>query len=285
MRINKLVDKLINKPIKDKAVFFNRWKPPYVVEPKYDGERVLLIKTDEQIYMANRHNFIYTPDEYPSLFKPFNHLPHRTILDGELISTRGNLYTFLRDRIRFRDHLKLIVFDILMMDGEDKRPLPLLERKDLIDHLLPTESIEYHLADSREQAEWLFSRYVEEGYEGVVVKSNTPYTARNSWLKIKETETIDVIVTAIAETPNYIKTGTPESFEIAVYNGDKLTPLGRVSSGRPEIKRTIKVGDVIEVEYQEVIRNGSSISLRHPRIIRIRYDKPQRDCTIEQLKP
>jgi bifunctional non-homologous end joining protein LigD len=278
--VNRTVNRLINHPIKDQAFFFNRWKPPYIVEPKWDGERAVFVKTRKQTYIANRYSSIYTPSEYPQLFKPLSHLKENTIIDGELTSGE-NVYDLLRDRVRNKDKLKLIPFDILMLEGEDLRNLTLLERKSIMEHIgLKTE---YTIAQSKEEVMEVFREAVEKGFEGVVVKADAPYTAKNSWLKIKKTETIDVIVTGIAETPHYLKTGEPESFTIAVYVNGKLTPIGKVSSGNPNLKRQIKTGDIIEVEYQEILKEADSISLRHPRILRIRKDIPPEDCNIEKL--
>jgi ATP-dependent DNA ligase len=209
----------------------------------------------------------------PEVFTPFKS-DVDMILDGELIALNGGVYDFLKERSKGKN-LKFVAFDCLYY-SKDVRNLPLLERKKFI----PNNPIEFEFANSKDEILKLFNKAVKD-YEGVVVKANVAYGKNHSWIKIKKINTIDCIVTKIAETKDYIENGFPRSFHIAVKDGDKLVEIGRASSLKKGINPfDIKVGSIIEVDYQEVLRRNG-ISLRHPRVIKIRRDKSEDECLID----
>jgi bifunctional non-homologous end joining protein LigD len=82
----------------------------------------------------------------------------------------------------------LVVFDLLELDGEDLRPLPLLDRRDPV-HWFGSpvpgiQAIQY----VETHGEALFSEIVRHGQEGLVAKRlDLLYRAgrQSSWLKIK----------------------------------------------------------------------------------------------------
>lgn len=101
-------------------------------------------------------------------------------------------------------------------------------------------------------------RMIDDGYEGLVLRQG------NKWLKVKPEETYDVPVTGI--------TGGSGKYEGMV--GALVTPMGKVSgmtdAQRKEWVDGSIIGHTIEVKCMELTKNGK---FRHPRLIRVRYDK------------
>lgn len=119
-------------------------KPPdgsgWVHEIKWDGYRV-------QAHLANGKATIYTRrgHDWTRQFQPIAdtvaHLPARSaIIDGEavVLSETGiaDFHELRRELDGRSSRLRLQAFDLLAIDGEDLRPLPLLERKARLEKLL-----------------------------------------------------------------------------------------------------------------------------------------------------
>jgi ATP-dependent DNA ligase len=83
----------------------------------------------------------------------------------------------------------LIVFDVLQADHVDMRPLPLSERKAwLRAHVTPRPGL--HVIEGVEtHGEALFAAMVDQDFEGVGKKLDSPYKGgrQPTWLKIKNT--------------------------------------------------------------------------------------------------
>jgi bifunctional non-homologous end joining protein LigD len=80
-------------------------------------------------------------------------------------------------------------FDLLQLDGEDLTRLPLLERKEKLETILPAKSPILRYSDHIQgRGEELLNRFCDAGLEGVISKlADSDYVgARDgSWLKIK----------------------------------------------------------------------------------------------------
>ena len=97
------------------------------------------------------------------------------------------------------------------------------------------------------------------GYEGLVLRSG------DKWLKVKDKQTEDVKILDLVEGKGkYV--GKLGAF---------LTPIGKVGTGftdaqRAEFNDQSLIGETVEVEFMEYTKEGKA---RHPRFIRMRYDK------------
>ncbi|MDO8672437.1 MAG: hypothetical protein Q7O66_13560, partial [Dehalococcoidia bacterium] len=128
------------------------------------------------------------------------------ILDGEIVSANGKSFQDgIQPRVnRDRDismavkamPAKLVVFDILELDGTSVEGLPLLDRKSILNQIVvPTPTVE--LAPYYDDGVGLFAQaeamkaindgIYRQGEEGIVGKSKTGRYARDKreWLKVK----------------------------------------------------------------------------------------------------
>lgn len=107
--------------------------------------------------------------------------------------------------------------------------------------------------------EELLEATVRQGHEGLVLRQG------DKWLKVKPTETYDVVIKSIIEgTGKYVG-----------MMGALMTDKGKVGTGftdamRKEYFHPAYVGHIIEVECMSLTKDGK---FRHPRFKRVRWDK------------
>jgi ATP-dependent DNA ligase len=245
---------------------------PTICEPKIDGIRVFLFKSGDKLVLSSKHGAVYTPKSSPKVFanvREFLHAPHRMILDGEYVSSRG-----------------LFLFDVLHVDDRDLRPLVLRERKKVLREILKGTGLEvpFKLAESSEEMLALKDRFIKEGNEGLVAKNPlSTYGEPNSWLKVKRYDTIDVFIMDYEKTQEMERTGIPRSWYVGVYDGEgRRVELGKVGAFVEKVDpRQVKKGSVVEVRFQEVTDDKK---LRGAFMLRVRHDKLPRECLLSQIK-
>ena len=110
------------------------------------------------------------------------------ILDGEIICTDETGRPIFLEMLRGRHPVCFIAFDLLWLNGEDLRPLPLVERKARLRRLLRHRSnhliAEAMSVDGRGKA--LMAAVEQHDLEGIVAKlKSDPYRRGVHWWKIK----------------------------------------------------------------------------------------------------
>lgn len=95
-----------------------------------------------------------------------------------------------------------MAFDVLAADGRDVRPLPLRERRAVLERLAAGWAPPLQVSPvttSESQARAWFVDYRPAGIEGLVVKaaSGVYVPGRRDWVKVKSRETAEVIVGAV----------------------------------------------------------------------------------------
>jgi DNA ligase-1 len=250
----------------------------WIVEPKYDGMRCVAIKRDGVVTFKSRNdkevfNVDIIKQELESL--PVNNI----VLDGELLSSNWN------DTISIvhtqtvhpnKDTLKFYVFDTLLVSDLDSKKLneTLLNRKSRIKEVVSEHIIEvpYYLIETYIQLKKLYSGFLEQGFEGVVLKDTlSKYEQKRSkkWLKLKPEQTYDLEVIGVIEGlgRHVSRLGAL----ICLHHGIKIkVGSGFTDEQRDKFWNTKIVGKTIEVKCQEETKNGY---LRFPVFVRVRSDK------------
>jgi ATP-dependent DNA ligase len=246
---------------------------PAIVEPKFDGIRVFLFKSGENLVISGKLGTVFTPKVNPTVFAKIPELvraPRRAIIDGEYVAGDG-----------------LHLFDILQTDDKNLRSLALTERKKVLHEILDGTDleVEYKFANSPQEILQIKQELVDKDREGVIVKNPmSRYGQSNSWLKLKRYDTIDCFVTGYEETQEKIRTGIPRSWFIGVYDEHgQVVDLGKVGSFRENVDPgLVKIDSVIEVRFQNLTEDHK---LRAPFILRIRHDKKPSECFFSQFYP
>src|SRR5258705_3854764 len=172
-------------------------KPPtgseWLQEIKVDGWRVEAVKDGKRVRLFTRRGHDWT-NRFGPVGKAVAALPAETlILDGELVAEDPHGrpdFGLLRRALKGEGSPELVyhAFDILHLDGEDTRPLRLLERKTrLVDVLEPAPQANVRLVESFAVAgPKLLGVACHHGFEGIVSKRrDAPYRsgASHDWLR------------------------------------------------------------------------------------------------------
>jgi len=165
--------------------------PGWLHEIKHDGFRIMARRDGAgvRLFMRNGNDFTLW---FPLAVDAVSRLPaHSFLLDGEAIVTneRG-LAVF--DLIRHRRHGEdavLIAFDLIELEGEDLRRMPLEQRKRKLAKVVrgPHPSIVLNEVFEGD-GDVLFEHACKLGCEGIVLKRlGSPYRSGRSphWMKVK----------------------------------------------------------------------------------------------------
>ena len=298
-------------------------KPPtgsgWLYEIKWDGVRALCFLREGKLRLVSR-NGNAMDRQYPELAVLPHHVRARdAILDGEIVALDDQgrpSFSLLQNRMTATDansiaHMArnrpvvLYLFDLLFVDGEDLRGLPLTERKQRLERIVSPDGTIRISGHFESDPEALLAAARENGLEGIVAKrAASAYQGRRSpdWVKIKVFEQQEFVICGFTEGARdyfgalvlgYYSDGKLEyagcagtGFDRArmkvVY--DLLEPLAASSS---PFARAVNVGRqvtwvrpelVCEIRFAEWTREGR---LRAPVFLGLRDDVDPREVARE----
>ncbi len=294
----------------------------WVFEIKYDGYRLLCSSDHGESRLISRNGNDLTA-VFPEIERALRTLPYDgVVVDGEAVvhdeqglpsfqhlQKRGTLQR-RSDILRAAVELPatLYAFDLLAIEGHDLRTLPLVERKAILERILPsTGPVRYsdHIA---EQGRAMFTHATRMGLEGVVGKDATSRYAggrSTKWIKVRAIQSDDFVVVGFTEPKGgrgglgALHLGQYDDQGELVYTGragtgftaavlkelradlDALrvesTPVTRGPVPRGNAHHWVEPSLVAEVSFKEFTEEGL---LRHPSFLRRRGDKDPADCVI-----
>jgi ATP-dependent DNA ligase len=163
------------------AVFDN---DGWLFELKYDGFRVLLEidGAGSRLVSRNRNRLRHLDQLAAALAKRLK--VNDAILDGEIICADETGRPIFIEMLRGRHPVCFVAFDLLWLDGEDLRALPLIERKARLRRLLRRRAnhiiTEALAIEGRGKA--LFAAVEQHDLEGIVAKrKGDPYRRGVRW--------------------------------------------------------------------------------------------------------
>jgi ATP-dependent DNA ligase len=292
-------------------------------EPKWDGFRGVFENVGKELALWSRNGrplLRYFPE-----LRPLGELlPPHSALDGEIVIARDGAIDF--DSMQMRLHpaesrikrlaaeipAQLVVFDMLLWNGEAVWKLPLEKRRARVEAL---EGFRLSPATREvEEARAWMARFEALGLDGVVAKKlGVPYLpgSRDGVVKVKEHKTADCVVVGVRWKN---ERSTIATLLLGLYRDDggldyvgscavgakqqadvdaKVRPLLDESNdrrfsepnrwGTGELEETaLRPELVVEVRYDKVQGNR----FRHgTKLIRWRDDKDAQDCTWRELRP
>lgn len=282
----------------------------WIAEFKYDGYRILAFKEGKSVRLLSRNRCDYT-EKFPAIARALKEIPRDNfVVDGEAVAfdNEGKSdFALLRQAMRKGNGIFYVAFDLLALDGEDLRPLPLLKRKEILERLVygQGDALVYsaHVTDLKRCLD--FSK--ERGLEGIVVKEgDAPYPTGRSerWKKIKNRARREFVVGGYTRSP---QTGEMKALLLGGYREGKLYCVGKAGTGmdgreKAQLARSfhgierksspfcgesekgavyVTPSVVVEVEYQEMTKEGR---LRQASFLGIRTDKNAKEVALDETE-
>ncbi|WP_017931123.1 cisplatin damage response ATP-dependent DNA ligase [Robiginitomaculum antarcticum] len=307
---------MLAHPIEDKD--FDRISPDtHQAEWKFDGIRVQISAGQSGVKVFSRKGDDIS-HSFPDLVDAAD---FNAVIDGELLVKPGGeigRFNDLQQRLNKKKPSKklmeqlpahIMAYDILSLNGEDLRKLPLSERRIHLasltadqnpDRFSMSEKLNFKTTDDltalREEA-------AQTGglIEGLMIKDKSslyvPGRPKHGWYKWKRDPFLLDAVLMYAQRGTGKRSSYYSDYTFGLWNEeDKLLPIGKAYFGftdeeLKEIDKWIRnhklarFGPVQEVEKElvfevafdsahESARHKSGYALRFPRIHRIRWDKP-----------
>ena len=285
--------------------------PGWIYERKLDGIRCLAHRDGAGVRLLSRTDRDMSR-EYPELVAALGREPRAEfVVDGEVVAfDRRGVTSFQRLQRRGRERVPvfLYLFDVLRLDGDDVRDLPLRRRKAVLRRALRFEGPVRYTQHRNEHGEELFSEACRRGLEGLIAKrADSPYrsTRSSDWRKLKCHAEQELVIGGYT-APRGARTDFG-ALLVGHWEDGRLRYAGKVGTGFDQAGlerlgrrlRELERGDspfadvkpvprgthwvepelVAQVGFTEWTRDGR---LRHPRFLGLRDDKPARDVVRER---
>ncbi|KAF5073592.1 ATP-dependent DNA ligase [Methanobacterium aggregans] len=217
-------------------------KGTWLLEPKYDGERIIAESHRGKISLWTRRH-VNASNKFPEVVEALKNIKNDDwILDGE-ITVKGGFRQLLKRNVEDPLKIKILsqkipakynVFDILKRNGKDILNKPLIERKAELIRILPAhprlELVPFHEVQ-KSTIEQIFEDRVREGYEGIILKDAYSHydsgKRPGTWLKLKREDTIDVNIIGATKSQSSLPFGA-----LIMERNDKY--FGKVGTGFSE---------------------------------------------------
>jgi len=170
-------------PVYRRDVFDNR---AWVCELKYDGFRALAYVDHGRCWLIFRNgNQLKRFDELCRLI-PGELRARNAVIDGEVVALGKSGLPAFYDLMRRRSRIVYFAFDLLWLNGEDLRDLPLLQRKKLLRSIIPRKpSCVGYVGYANGRPDKLFELVKAHDLEGLVVKrKDGRYRPQTKWYKV-----------------------------------------------------------------------------------------------------
>jgi len=166
--------------------------PDWLHEIKYDGYRMIVIREDDRVRLITRGGYNWSK-RYPWIVEAaLKNRDKQFVIDGEavVLGVDGISDFDALHSGKHNDEVQLYAFDILALNGDDLRPLPLSMRKAHLERLLARrpDGIFISPFEQGEIGPDLFRAACNMGLDGLVSKRlDRPYRGGRSkdWIKVK----------------------------------------------------------------------------------------------------
>ena len=288
----------------------------WIYELKYDGHRTLGFCEGGKATLVTRNGhkctsaFLVAADALTKLLDG-----RAAVVDGEMVVADkdgvpdfGALQAYLKNKKS--GGLNYVIFDLLALDGEDLRELPLIERKQKLNTLLQNAPQVLSYSEHTDKMTKAQIKVLKEnGMEGIVAKrADSAYIAgkNGDWQKLKFRNSEEYVIGGFT----FSESGELRSLLVGFYEDGELKFAGRVGTGfseesRRELKNKlntlkrktspfaslpkeymqdsvwVKPQLAAQVEYAEITSAGV---LRQASFKGLRQDKPAKDIVEERPK-
>jgi bifunctional non-homologous end joining protein LigD len=217
---------IIREPFNDKN---------WVYEVKWDGYRIVASIERGRVRLTTRNNQDYT-HKYAEVAKALSRIDVSIVLDGEVvvIDEEGKPDFGALQRYNPSMALTYFVFDILWIGGYSLVNLPLSERREILEAVLPADMI-FRLSEQFPNGVKLFERMKNVGMEGIIAKrKDSIYTMGrkgDTWYKLQTEFQGEYVIGGYTESDS----SRPfASLLFGNYQNGKLVYVGNAGGGYKE---------------------------------------------------
>jgi bifunctional non-homologous end joining protein LigD len=286
----------------------------WIFEVKWDGYRAVaeISPSGNKLYSRNGLTF---DKAYPKVFDALKKIKKKAVIDGEIVvfdeHGKPNFQKLQNYKSNDKYLIQYYVFDCLEAEGKDLTNLTVIERKQILQKLLPKSDVIVFCDHVDGEGKALFREMKKMGLEGMIAKrKNSKYyigKRTTDWLKIKNIQTQEAIIVGFSEPK-----GSRSSFGsllLAVKKRGKLVSIGNVGTGftdkslkelHAKLKKIIRTTSPLDVpikqtpditwvdpvlvcniRYTEITDDGS---VRHPVFQGLRIDKAPAEVHLETVE-
>ena len=278
----------------------------WAYELKYDGFRAVIAVTGDGIAMLSRNELDLAP-RFPRTFEALKKIKAKElVVDGEVVvlDEQGAPRFQLLQK---GGNERLILFDILWLDGRDLRRLPYVERRKLLEKAFAKAPAGIAISQTLDMpGEKALAHAAAGGWEGIIAKRRTSvYETRRSkeWLKVKALNQQELVI--VGWQPSSATDREIGSLHLAVHENGELRYAGKVGTGfsaklrvwlrdelardvvpRPPVKDAPRIRTAIWTRPRFVAQVAftewtGDHRLRHPSFLGLRDDKEVKDVVKE----
>ena len=286
----------------------------WLFEIKWDGYRAIAEKNKNEILLYSRNGISFR-ETYPIVADQLKNIQEDAVLDGEIVVLNDEGipdFQFLQHYFENQQRpIQYYIFDLLELNGEDTTHLPLIERKELLQKIIPENKVIKYSDHIIGNGKSFFEVTKEKDLEGIIAKkTDSKYHSgkrTSAWLKIKHHKTEEAIIAGYTEPA-----GSRRYFGaliLAAKEGNKLKYIGHTGTGfnaqslkemyellqplvqeKSPFDEKIKTNSPVtwvkpeligEIKYSEVTADGK---FRHPVFLHLRNDKNVNEINMENIK-
>ncbi|HEX8410521.1 MAG TPA: DNA ligase D [Thermoanaerobaculia bacterium] len=276
-------------------------------ELKYDGFRAVIAIADGKAAMLSR-NELDLSSRFPRTFSAVEKIKAKElVVDGEIVvlDEKGAPRFQL---LQQGGNERLILFDILWLDGEDLRRRPYEERRKILKKTFAKPPAGIHVAQTLDMTgEEALAHAAAGGWEGVIAKrKGSIYETRRSkeWLKVKAINQQEFVI--VGWQPSNANARDIGSLHLAVNENGELRYAGKVGTGFSAKLRTSLAAELAkDVIPKTTVKDAPRVKtavwvrprlvgqvsftewtgdhrLRHPSFLGLREDKTVADVVRER---
>ncbi|THU32964.1 DNA ligase D [Niastella caeni] len=242
----------------------------WLFEVKWDGYRALAFCNKNNVSLISRNNKSFNEKFYP-ITTALEKLNLSAVLDGEIIISNKEGISSFGDLQNWRSEadgeLLYYVFDLLWLDGYLLFDVPLQQRREILNEILPAHP-PIQLSQSFNAPGTTFYEVARKmNMEGIIAKKAdsvyTPGVRTRDWLKIKIAKRQEVVIGGF--TRNEGTTKLFSSLLVGVFENGELHYTGKIGTGFTDKEQRAMIA-----QFKPLIRSTCPFDVEPD------YNKPSR---------
>lgn len=211
----------------------------WLFEIKWDGYRSLAFVNKGKVELLSRKNISFNK-KFGPVVEGLKDIDADLVLDGEIIAVndqgKGDFQLLQQWQKTGQGHLVYYVFDILWINGGNVMALPLVERKELLQNILPENDVIRYSDHIVGDGKAFYEEAMHQGLEGIMAKkadsTYSPGIRTKQWLKVKTHKQQEAIICGFTEPRNSRKYFG--ALILGVYEKGELKYVGHTGTGFTE---------------------------------------------------